>query len=117
MTDLLRKKMKQLIKMVFALSVLLVSAGAIAGGNIEAGKEKATACAACHGANGVSASPMFPTIAGQHADYIVYALKAYKTGKRNNPIMQGAAASLSDDDMENLAAYFASQPGLKTLKK
>jgi cytochrome c553 len=109
--------MKQLIKIVFAASALLVSASVIAGGNIEAGKEKSTACAACHGPVGVSASPMFPTIAGQHADYMVVALQAYKSGERNNPIMQGTVAALSDEDIENLAAYFASQEGLKTLKK
>ncbi|PHS70828.1 MAG: cytochrome C [Cycloclasticus sp.] len=109
--------MKQLIKIVFAVSALLASASVIAGGNIDAGKEKSTACAACHGANGVSASPMFPTIAGQHADYMVVALQAYKTGERKNPIMQGTAAALSDEDIENLAAYYASQEGLRTLKR
>jgi cytochrome c553 len=109
--------MKQLIKMIFAVSIVAASASVMAGGNIEAGKEKSTACAACHGANGVSASPMFPTIAGQHADYIVHALNAYKTGKRNNPIMQGTVAALSEEDIVNLAAYFASQESLKTLKR
>ncbi len=109
--------MKQLIKIVFTVSVLVASASAMAGGNIEAGKEKATACAACHGANGVSVSPMFPTIAGQHADYLAHALQAYKTGKRNNPIMQGTVAALSDEDIEDLSAYFASQTGLETLKR
>jgi len=108
--------MKQLIKLVIALSVLM-SVSALAGGNIEAGKEKATACAACHGVDGVSASPMFPTIAGQHADYLIQTLNDYKNKKRNNPIMQGTAATLSDEDIEDLAAYFASQEGLKTLKK
>ncbi|PCI70868.1 MAG: cytochrome C [Piscirickettsiaceae bacterium] len=109
--------MKQLIKIVFTVSAFVASAAVMAGGNIEAGKEKATACAACHGATGVSASPMFPTIAGQHADYLVHALQAYKTGKRNNPIMQGTVATLSDEDIENLSAYFASETGLKTLKR
>ncbi len=108
--------MKQLIKLVIALG-LLISISAFAGGNIEAGKEKSTACAACHGAEGVSASPMFPTIAGQHADYLVHALKSYKNKTRNNPIMQGSVAALSDEDIADLAAYFASQAGLKTLKK
>lgn len=109
--------MKQIIKVISATALIAVSASVFAMGNIEAGKEKSTACAACHGANGVSASPMFPTIAGQHADYIVHALMAYKTGKRNNPIMQGTAAALSEEDIDNLAAYYASQEGLKTLKK
>ena len=109
--------MKQLIKMVFAIALVAASASVLALGDIEAGKDKSTACAACHGVYGVSASAMFPTLAGQHADYMIQALKAYKTGKRNNPIMQGSVAGLSDEDMVNLAAYFASQTGLKTLKK
>ena len=109
--------MKQLIKMVFAVSLVAGTSSVLARGNVDAGKEKSTSCAACHGATGVSGSPMFPTIAGQHADYIVHALNAYKAGKRSNPIMQGAAAALSDEDMADLAAYFASQEGLKTLKK
>ena len=60
---------------------------------------------------------MFPTIAGQHADYLVHALKSYKNKTRNNPIMQGSVAALSDEDIADLAAYFASQAGLETLKK
>ena len=99
------------------MSVCLFSVNTIAGGNIEAGKEKSTACAACHGVGGVSPSPMFPTIAGQHADYMVHALKAYKSGDRKNPIMQGIATALSDENIVDLAAYFASETGLKTLKK
>ncbi|HIF18173.1 MAG TPA: cytochrome c [Cycloclasticus sp.] len=109
--------MKQLIKMIFAVSIAAASSSVMAGADIKAGEEKATACAACHGAVGVSASPMFPTLAGQHADYMVQTLKAYKSGKRKNPIMQGTAAALSDEDILNLAAYFASQTGLKTLKR
>ncbi|ORU94538.1 MAG: cytochrome C [Cycloclasticus sp. symbiont of Bathymodiolus heckerae] len=103
--------------MIFAVALVAASASVLASGDIDAGKEKSTSCAACHGADGVSASPMFPTLAGQHADYMVHALNGYKAGKRSNPIMQGAAASLSDEDIADLAAYFASQTGLKTLKK
>ncbi|ORU91101.1 MAG: cytochrome C [Cycloclasticus sp. symbiont of Poecilosclerida sp. N] len=109
--------MKQLIKMIFAASIAAASASAIAAGDIEAGKGKSTACAACHGADGVSPSPMFPTLAGQHSDYMVKTLKDYKTGARKNPIMQATAAALSHQDIADLAAYFASQTGLKTLKK
>lgn len=109
--------MKQLIKIIFTVALVTVSASVLAVGNIDAGKEKSTSCAACHGVDGVSVSPMFPVIAGQHADYIVHTLNAYKTGQRSDPIMQGAVGSLSDEDIANLAAYFASQKGLKTLKK
>ena len=109
--------MKLLIKTMMAFGFVIAVSTVHAGANIEAGKEKSMACAACHGAEGVSASPMFPTLAGQHADYIVHALKGYKTGARNNPIMQGSVAGLSEQDMIDLAAYFASQTGLKTLKR
>jgi len=91
---------------------LLASATAWAGGDAAAGKTKSQACAGCHGPAGVSVAPTFPHIAGQYADYIVHALKGYKTGKRDNPIMKGQVANLSEKDMEDLAAYFSQQPGL-----
>ena len=66
-------------------------------------------CAACHGENGVSASPMFPNLAGQHRSYLEVALREYKSGKRKNPVMGGTAAALSDADIVALAAWFSSQ--------
>jgi cytochrome c553 len=73
------------------------------------------ACVACHGADGISISPMFPTLAGQHEDYIVRALQEYKRGGRKNPIMAPQVAALKDSDISVVARYFASQtPGLKT---
>lgn len=83
-----------------------------ADGDIAAGKAKSTVCAACHGVDGNSPTAMFPKLAGQNQDYLVHTLKAYKSGKRKNPIMAGQVAGLSDADMMNLAAYFAAQPGL-----
>jgi cytochrome c553 len=83
-----------------------------ASGNSEAGRQKAEPCKACHGEAGVSASPDFPKLAGQHADYLYTALRHYKMGKRKNPIMAGQVATLSDADMRNLAAYFSGQSGL-----
>ncbi len=77
-------------------------------GDIEAGKKKAAACAACHGANGISANPIWPNLAGQKGPYIVAQLKAFKSGARKNAIMQPMAGGLSDADMENLAAYYSS---------
>jgi cytochrome c553 len=84
---------------------------ALAKGNAAAGKAKAAqTCAACHGADGAKPSaPDQPILAGQHYDYLVKALIDYKTGKRNNAIMKGFAASLSKQDIEDLAAWFASQ--------
>ena len=81
-------------------------------GNAEAGKAKSTACAACHGADGNSATALFPKLAGQHKDYLYHSLKAYKTGKRKNPIMAGQVQNLSLTDMEDLAAYYSKQKGL-----
>lgn len=93
---------------------LAVAAGAPAwaGGNAEAGKAKSATCAGCHGPDGNSPAPSFPKLAGQHEDYMHQALKDYKSGKRKNPIMSGQVASLSDQDMQDLAAFFAKQKGL-----
>ena len=79
-------------------------------GNAAAGKTKAAACAGCHGAEGVSANLPGPSLAGQNAGYFVDALKAYSTGARDNPMMSAFAKGASDDDAQDLAAYYA---GLK----
>jgi cytochrome c553 len=79
-------------------------------GDPQAGAEKAQACFACHGENGVSSNPAWPKLAGQYADYLLQALKAYKSGDRENAIMAGQVANLSEQDMADLAAYFAAQP-------
>ena len=84
-----------------------------ASGDAEAGRKKSTPCAACHGPNGVSASPEFPNLAGQYPDYLQSALTHYKNGKRKNPIMQGQVANLSQKDILDLAAYFSHQKGLE----
>ena len=82
---------------------------AVAGGFAVAGKAKAIVCSACHGADGNSTNPVWPKLAGQHAAYVVKQLKAFKSGARKDPVMQGMAAPLSEQDMENLAAWYASQ--------
>ncbi|WP_369600023.1 cytochrome c [Hahella sp. SMD15-11] len=82
-----------------------------AAGDPEAGKAKAAVCAACHGANGKAMIPTYPNLAGQNEKYLVEALKAYKNKQRTGgqaAIMQGQAAALSDQDIENLAAYYSS---------
>jgi cytochrome c553 len=101
---------KQLLVLVglLALSTSALSAS----GDAEVGRKKSAPCAACHGANGISATPDFPNLAGQYADYLHSALKHYKNGKRKNPIMQGQVANLSEKDMLDLSAFFASQKGL-----
>lgn len=67
-------------------------------------------CAACHGADGNSPLAMNPSLAGQHAGYLLKQLKEFKSGARNNPVMMAMVANLSDDDMRNLSAHYASQP-------
>ena len=84
-------------------------------GNFEAGKVKSANCAACHGEAGVSAISSFPTLAGQYRDYLYHALKDYKSGKRNNPLMAEQVKALSDADMHDLAMYYSKLKGL-TLK-
>lgn len=78
-------------------------------GDAEAGKAKAVTCAACHGADGNSVNPEWPTIAGQHASYLVVQLEAYKNGQRQNALMTAMAMPLDDQDRADLAAYFSSQ--------
>jgi cytochrome c553 len=77
----------------------------------------AQTCAACHGPDGVGILPEYPVLAGQHADYIERALGDYRSGKRQNAIMNGFAGQLTDADIKALAAFFSAQPGLRTLSK
>ena len=99
------------MRTLLALLALALAGGVQAAGNAASGKAKAAeVCVACHGADGAKPStPDQPILAGQHYDYLVRALTDYKTGARTNPIMKGFAATLSKQDIENLAAWFASQ--------
>ena len=105
------KKFKLALFLTLGAACFAVSAAP--SGNAAAGKEKSTACAACHGADGNSASAEFPRLAGQNADYLYNALLQYKSGKRKNPIMPAMIAALEPADLANLAAYYASQKGLE----
>ncbi|MBL1143090.1 MAG: cytochrome c [Proteobacteria bacterium] len=77
-------------------------------GDAAAGKSKSAMCAACHGAEGISSNGMWPNLAGQKEDYLKKQMKAFRDGDRKDPMMAPMAASLSDDDIDNLAAYFSS---------
>jgi cytochrome c553 len=90
-------------------TLLLAAAGARAG-DAPAAPEKVTTCAACHGANGTSAQPIYPHLAGQYADYLEQALREYRSGLRKNPVMAAQATALTDAEIRQLAAYFAAQP-------
>lgn len=80
-----------------------------AASDVEAGKAASATCAACHGATGNSAAPMFPSIAGQSASYIAEQLHAFRDGNRVNPIMSPQAKALTDQQITDLAAYFSAQ--------
>jgi len=101
------------MKKVLVVAAVIAGVGAFSSVNAAdaaAGKAKAAVCAACHGAAGISASPLWPNLAGQKDQYMIKQLKAFKDGTRKDPLMSPQAAALSDADMENLAAYFS---GLK----
>jgi cytochrome c553 len=101
--------MKKLITTMLMASSLVLAADVMAG-DAAAGKAKSAACAACHGAAGKAAIPNYPNLAGQNKAYLVSALKAYKNKERTGgmaAIMQGMAAALSDQDIENLAEYYS----------
>ena len=82
----------------------------VAAQDIEAGRAKAQVCAACHGADGNSATGMFPSLAGQTWRYLYIQLKDFKEGRRSNPLMSPMAATLSREDMVNIANFYAAQP-------
>jgi len=71
---------------------------------------KATTCAACHGQDGNSVNPIWPSLAGQHSTYIVKQLEAFKSGARTEPLMLGQVMMLNDEDMRNLAVYYSDMP-------
>lgn len=89
---------------------------AVAKGDPEAGKAKSVPCQACHGVDGKAITPEYPNLGGQYASYLVKALRDYRDGRRTNVIMAPMAANLTDQDIEDLAAYYASQEGLSDLK-
>ena len=102
--------MKKLLLSTLTLALVTLSFNSFAG-DIAAGKAKSGMCAGCHGAKGKAMIPTYPNLAGQNQQYLVSALKAYRSKVRNGgqaAVMQGMAGALSDSDIENLSAYFAS---------
>ncbi len=94
-------------RLLAAVCVLLAAAGASQAGDVKAGRAKAMMCQACHGLDGLSKTPDAPNIAGQIEPYLVAQLQAFKSGARKNDAMSVIAPSLSDQDIEDVAAYFA----------
>jgi cytochrome c553 len=95
-------------KLTMAVALTALMASSAFAGDIAAGKGKTAMCAACHGAMGISAVPMYPNLAGQKEAYIAKQLKDFKSGNRKDPVMAPMAMGLSDADIANVAAYYAS---------
>jgi cytochrome c553 len=91
------------------LLIVGVSGHALAAGSAEAGQSKSATCAACHGPDGNSVNPEWPSIAGQHESYLKAQLTAFREGKRQNALMSPQAMNLSDEDIADLAAYYTEQ--------
>ncbi|MEJ2275929.1 MAG: c-type cytochrome [Woeseiaceae bacterium] len=104
----------QQIADVAAYLASLASETVAAGGTEGASFDKAAACAACHGQNGISVNAAWPTLAGQHESYLLHSLKQYRNGTRKDPVMTAQAALLEEEDLPQLAAYFAGLEGLET---
>jgi cytochrome c553 len=96
------------MKKIIIIIGLILTSQAFSKGNVIEGKSKVEqVCQSCHGLDGQGIDDTYPKLAGQFADYMVQALKDYKSGARKNPIMSGFAASLSEQDIENVASYYA----------
>lgn len=91
------------------LLMSLIFTGLVVAGDAELGKAKSAMCAACHGADGNSVNPVWPSLAGQHASFIARQLSLFKSGERKGTVMPGMVAGLSTEDMDNLGSYYASQ--------
>lgn len=101
--------MKKMFSVVL-VGMAVMASGSVLAGDAAAGKAKSATCAGCHGAAGISNNPLWPNLAGQKEAYLVKQLKAFRDGTRTDPMMAPMAKPLSDDDINNLAAYFS---GLK----
>jgi len=103
------------LRVATVLTALMLATGlagnpAAAEGSAERGQQRSVTCSACHGADGNSLNPEWPNLAGQHPKYIVRSLQSYRPGGgRNNVLMLGQVSALSDQDMEDLAAYYATK--------
>jgi cytochrome c553 len=92
----------------FIATIMLAMAAGVQAGDAAAGKAKSSNCSGCHGMNGKSTMPTNPNLAGQKEAYLVKAIKAYRDGQRKDPMMSSMVSGLSDADIEDLAAFYAS---------
>ncbi len=107
--QLVKLSLPALSLLALAIAGAGISGPAVAAGSAEAGQAKAVTCSACHGMDGNSLNPEWPSLAGQHESYIVKALQSFKSGARQNVLMSGMALPLTDEDIADLAAYFSAQ--------
>ena len=105
----MKRSAKTIASILLAASAALLASSPAQAGDAAAGEAKTGACVACHGKDGKGTTPIYPNLGGQSEQYLAIALKAYKTGDRNNPIMKPMVAALSDTDIDNIAAYCAAQ--------
>jgi len=95
------------------VAVAAIAAGPAVAADINAGKKKAQeVCAACHNMDGISTIADYPKLAGQYPDYLSKTLRDYKSGARKNPIMAGMAQGLTQKDIDDVSAYYSSQPAV-----
>ena len=99
---------RQILTLLSAVALATAANVSIAGGNAAAGKAKTATCAGCHGQKGISMVPMYPNLAGQKEAYLVKQIKNFKEGVRKDPTMNAMTKPLSDEDINNIAAYYAS---------
>ncbi|HEX7324505.1 MAG TPA: cytochrome c [Rhodanobacteraceae bacterium] len=101
-----------LVSLLAAAMALTFSSAWADSGNAAAGQKKfdTAGCTACHGKDGNGTAPNYPALAGQYSDYIVQVLHEYKDGERTNPIMKGMAGTLTNQDIDNIAAYLSGLP-------
>lgn len=102
--------MKANVLILTALAALALSFDAAAADAKAAADKARTLCAGCHGPNGISVNPLWPNLAGQHAPYLAKSMRDYRSGQRSDPTMSSIAETLTDAEIENLAAYFAALP-------
>lgn len=107
--DLVKLPAFALALMALAIAGTALSGPALAAGSAEAGQAKSVTCSACHGMDGNSLNPEWPSLAGQHESYLVKSLQSFKSGARQNVLMSSMALPLTDEDMVDLAAYFSAQ--------
>ena len=105
--------MKAILK---SIAILAISVS-ISHADEYTGREKSVTCSACHGGDGNSENKMYPRLAGQYKNYLIHSLNAYKSGERQNAIMSGFAAGLSEQDIIDLSTYYSKQKGLKIIPK